>query len=381
MADPNTIQGFCAPGFEPVRVALAVNLTDCDEIGEAVSVSIEGETVVDLWGGWSDRARATPWAADTAVCVFSVGKPIAALPLLILLDRGELALDDLVVDYWPEYGQAGKAATTIDHVLSRQAGVPGIFDAAPGSAYDWDAMVAALAAQAPLWPPGETGCYHTFSYGYLVGEIVCRVSGRSLGEAVREEIARPFGIEVGFGLDAAAQARVAEVVWTPGDPLLAQITDPETLIGRCWSPLPLGPGEEDFNSAAFRAAEMPVFNCHATARGVAALFGLLANGGERAGKRLWSEAMGRTATTERWRGVDALGLDSRMARGFRLSNDYAPMSGNVRAFGHTGIGGALGFADPDRRLGFAFTPNRLAPGPGTSPYGKRLVDALMDCLS
>lgn len=381
MSDETAISGHCEPAFERVREALAANLADGREIGEAVAVSLDGELVVDLWGGYRDAARNTTWSSDTLVCVFSVGKPIAALALLALIDRGQAALDDLVVAHWPEYGRAGKEGTTIDHVVSHLAGIPGLFEAPRGSAYDWGAMVAAIEAQEPLWPPGETGCYHTFTYGHLVGEIVRRVTGKSIGQVVREEIAARFDIEVAFGLDREQQARAADVVWTEGDPLTGAITDPETLIGRCWSSLPLGPGEEDFNSARFRGAEMPAFNCHGTARGLARLFGLLANGGARDGERLLSEVMLRTATTERRRGVDALGLDNRMARGFRLASDFAPFSGNPKAFGHTGIGGALGFADPDRRLGFGFTPNRLAPGPGTSPYAKRLVDALMACLA
>ena len=374
------ISGHCLSTFEPIRDALAVNLSDDSEIGEAVAVMIDGEMVVDLWGGHRDASRQLAWNSDTLACIFSVGKPIAALPLLRLIDQGDVRLDDRVTDHWPEYGQAGKEDTTIDHVVSHQAGVPGVFAAPRGSAYDWTTMIQSIEAQAPLWPPGETGCYHTFTYGHLVGEIVRRVAGKSIGEVVRDDISTPFDINVAFGLDEDAQGRCADVVWTPGDPLLQSLTDPETLIGRCWSSLPLGPGEEDFNSTRFRAAEMPAFNCHGSAHGIARLFGVLANEGQLDGNCVLSPAMIETATTERWRGVDPLGLDCRMARGFRLANDYAPMSGSPRAFGHTGIGGALGFADPDRKIGFGFTPNRLAPGPGMSPYAGRLVDALLHCL-
>lgn len=375
------ISGRCDPAFARVQEALAENLADEGEFGEAVAVVVDGEIAVDLWGGFADPARTRAWAEDTLVCMFSVGKPIAALPLLALIDRGDVGLDDRVAKYWPEYAQNGKAETTIDHIVSHQAGIPGLPDASRGSAYDWQAMIAAIEVQAPMWPPGSTGCYHTFTYGHLVGELARRITGKPIGQLVRDVLAEPFGIDFAFGLDAAQQARCADVVATPGDPLTTSLRDPETLIGRCWHALPLGPGEEDFNSTRCRAAEMPAFNGHGTARAVARLYAILACGGALDGRRLLSEAMVATATTERWSGPDALGLNSRMARGFRLSNDYAPFTGNPRAFGHTGIGGAIAFADPDRRLGFCFTPNRLAPGPGTSVYAKRLIDALTACLA
>ena len=374
------VTGHCHPDFEAVAEALATNLADGQELGEAVAVMVDGELVVDLWGGHRDGARSKPWEEDTTVCVFSVGKPVAALPLLRLIDSGAVGLENRVAEYWPEYAKAGKEATTIDHVLSHQAGLPGAFGAPRGAAYDWTAMVEAIQAARPMTPPGEGGCYHTFTYGHLVGEIFRRVDGRSLGQAVREDIAEPLDIALAFGLDAEARAATADVVWTPGDPLLEAITDSDSLIGRCWAPLPLGPGEEDFNTERFRAAEMPAFNCHGSARGVARLYAVLADDLRGEGERLLSRRMAGIAVEERWRHVDALGLDCRMARGFRLANDYAPFSGNPASFGHTGIGGALGFADSNRRLGFGFTPNRLAPGPGASPYAERLVDAVMRAL-
>lgn len=374
------LAGHCHAAFGAVAAALAENLADPAEIGQAVAVTLAGEVVVDLWGGYCDPARSRPWAEDTLVCVFSVGKPIAALPLLMLLDEERVGLHDAVTSYWPEYGQAGKHATTIRHVLSHMAGIPGAIGAARDSAYDWPSMVTAVERQTPLWPPGENGCYHTFTYGYLVGEIARRVTGREIGELVAERLAAPLDLEIAFGLDRTQQARCADVVWSEDDPLITAICDPETLIGRCWAALPLGPGEEDFNSSRFRSAQMPSFNGHATVRSLARLFAALANGGEIDGTRLLSAEMVETATTVQWQGVDALGLNGRFGLGFRRSNAYAPFTGNDRAFGHTGIGGALAFADPDLQLSFAFAPNRLAPGPGQSKPAKRLVDAVMRSL-
>ncbi len=376
----STVSGHAAPGFEPVADALAENLADPAEIGEAVAVVHEGELVVDLRGGHRDAARVLPWEADTLVCIFSVGKPVSALPLLRLLDQGRVALDDLVADHWPEYAQAGKEATTVDHVLSHQAGIPGAPGAPPGAVFEWPAMVRAIEAASPIEAPGVGGCYHTFTYGHLVGEIFRRIDGRDVATAVAEDIAGPLGLDLGFGLDEAQRARCAQVVATPGDPLTTSIADPETMMGRFWAPLGYGPGGEDFNSERCRAAVMPSFNCHGTARDVARLFARLGDdlGGEGGG--ILSRETAQIAVQERWAHVDALGLDCRIARGFRLSNAYAPFSGNPASFGHTGIGGALGFADPDRRLAFGFTPNRLAPGPGASLYAQRLIDAVMGCL-
>ncbi len=286
-----------------------------------------------------------------------------------------------MAEYWPEYAKAGKEATTIDHVLSHQAGLPGAFGAPRGAAYDWTAMVEAIQAARPMTPPGEGGCYHTFTYGHLVGEIFRRVDGRSLGQAVREDIAEPLDIALAFGLDAEARAATADVVWTPGDPLLEAITDSDSLIGRCWAPLPLGPGRGRLQHGAFpRPRRCPPSTVMAAREGWRASTPCWPTTFAARAKRLLSRRMAGIAVEERWRHVDALGLDCRMARGFRLANDYAPFSGNPASFGHTGIGGALGFADSNRRLGFGFTPNRLAPGPGASPYAERLVDAVMRAL-
>ncbi len=370
------IHGYCAPRFNAVRDALAENLADPVEIGEAVTIMVAGDIVVDLWGGYRDSERTQPWVEDTLACMFSVGKPVAALPLLRLVDAGQVDLRDRVANYWPEYAVAGKEETTVDDILSHLAGIPGVTNVPRGSAYDWDVMIRGIEGQAPLWAPGTTGCYHTFTYGHLVGELTRRVTGKPIGQVVREDIADPLDIDLTFGLDADQLSRCANVSATPGDPLLAAIQNPATLIGKCWSALPFGDGEEDFNSPVFRTSEMPAFNGHATARALARLYTNLA-GVETARESLLLSDQGRDMmTAERWHAVDPLGLNNRMARGVRLSNTYSPFNGNPRAFGHSGIGGAVAFADPDAQIGFGFITNRLVPGPGASPYAQRLIDAL-----
>ena len=382
MSGAPRIEGWCAAGFEVMREALAENLRDPQEIGQAVSVYLDGEAIVDLWGGYRDAQRTDPWAEDTWACFFSVGKPIAALAAANALADAGVSFEQRVADLWPDYAQAGKAQTTIDQVFSHLASVPGAFAAVPGDAYDWDAMIGAIEHQAPLWPIGSRGCYHTFTYGHLVGELARRATGKPIGALVRERIAAPLTLELGFGLSPEAQLRCADVQITPDDPLLGAIRDSTTLIGRCWQALPLASGEEDFNSVRCREALMPSFNGHGTARALAKLYSALSLAlDERPGEHAFSPTLLRALTEEQWSGTDALGLHNRMGRGFRLSNDYSPFNHGPRAFGHSGIGGALAFGDPDQGLGFGFVTNRLAPGPGASPNATRLVNALITATS
>jgi CubicO group peptidase (beta-lactamase class C family) len=174
---------------------LAQNLAEGEELGETVSVVVDGRTVVDLWGGYRDRVRTQPWRRDTLVCMFSVGKPVAILAVLMLADRGQIDLAEPVARYWSEFGHAGKDKITVQQLLSHLAAIPGAFRAEKGDAYDQLKMAQAIELQEPLWEPGAQGCYHTFTMGYLCGELVRRVSGRSLGQFVREEISGPMDLD------------------------------------------------------------------------------------------------------------------------------------------------------------------------------------------
>ena len=371
------ISGTCDPAFKAVREALEHNLADGNEIGECVAVVVNGRTVVDLWGGYKDTARQQPWEKDTLVCMFSVGKPISILPVLMLADRGRIDLNKPVMQYWPEFGQAGKEHITVHHVISHLAAIPGAFTARKGDAYQWGNMIRAIEAQEPLWEPGTSGCYHTFTLGYLAGELVRRITGRTIGQFLREEVGLPLDIDYHFGLSAADQRRCAEIYEAPHGPFMEAIRDPNTLLGRCWIPLPLREHEEDFNSELYRAAEMPSFNGQGTARGVARLFGALARGGELDGVRLVSQAMVKYAMTEEWNQTDAIGLACRMSKGgFMLRNaELTTYNNNPRSFGHIGLGGAIAFGDPNAKLGFSFCGNRMAPITDLGPYADRLLQA------
>jgi CubicO group peptidase (beta-lactamase class C family) len=371
-----SLGGFTDPRFSDVREALAQNLSDAAEIGEAVSVVINGRTVVDLWGGYKDRERTQPWERNTLVCMFSAGKPIAILAALMLADRGLVALHKPVTHYWPEFGRAGKDKIPVEQLLSHLAGIPGAFGARKGDAYDAVKMARDIEIQEPLWEPGTQGCYHTFTMGYLCSELVRRVTGRTLGQFVRQEISLPFDVDFHFGLSHAEQQRCAQIYEAPGCPFMDIIRDPTTLLGKCWIPLPLIDREEDFNSRQYRVAEMASFNGHGTTRGVARLFSALASGGKIGEAQLLSPGLIQDVLSERWNQTDALGLPCRMSMGFMLQNEALPYNSNPRSFGHMGLGGALAFGDPVAKLGFSFCGNRMA-SIGVSPYVRRLIDATM----
>ena len=378
MASSVHIDGVCDSAFKAVREVLGENLADTEEIGECVAVVVNGKPVVDLWGGYKDKARTQKWERDTLVCMFSVGKPISILPVLVLADQGRIDLEQLVAHYWPEFGQAGKENITVGQVLAHHAAIPGALNAQKGDAYQWGKMVRAIEEQEPLWEPGTNGCYHTVSLGYLTGELVRRVTGRTIGQFWREEIAEPLNLDYHFGLSATDQQRCAEIFEAPHGPIMAAIRDTNTLLGKCWVPLPLLDHEEDFNSELYRASEMPSFNGQGTARSVARLFCTLACGGEIEDSRLLSQAMVDYALTEAWYQTDALGLTCRMSNGgFMLRNpEMTSYNKNPRSFGHIGLGGAVAFGDPDAKLGFSFCGSRMAPVDGLGPYASRLLQAV-----
>ena len=210
MAAP-ALAGSCDPRFAPVREALAENFAVRDELGAAVTVIVDGRVVVDVWGGWTDEGRTRPWRRDTLVAVFSVGKPIAALGVLMLAERARLGLDDRVARHWPAFAAAGKEAVTLRMLLSHRAGLPAVRRTLPELAmYDWELMTGALAAEEPWWEPGTAHGYHVNTFGFLVGEVVRRVSGETIGAFVRREVAGPLGADFHIGLPARDGARVAE---------------------------------------------------------------------------------------------------------------------------------------------------------------------------
>ncbi len=381
---PVPIDGVCDPKFAAVREAFASNFALHGEIGAAVTVFIGGREVVGLWGGWADRARTRPWAEDTLVNVFSVGKAITATCVLRLVQRGRLDLDAPVTRWWPEFGAAGKAAITLRQLMSHRAGLPAIGPPLlpAGTMLDWGRMVEALAAQAPWWTPGQAHGYHVNTFGYLLGEPARRAAGMTLGALLREDIAGPLAADVHIGLPRSEHARVAEFCYAlrpalaPDEPPPAPkppATQDELMRACAYNNPPGVSGGVWVNTEAWRLAEIPSTNGHGTAHGVAKIYRGLLEG-------LIDADLLAEATTEQAAGQDLI-LDrpSRFGLGYQLTQTERPLGPNPNAFGHFGAGGSLGFCDPDCGVAFGYVMNDMGPR-WQNPRNKALIDAIYRCI-
>ena len=336
-----------------------------------------------MWAGWMDEQRTRPWQRDTLVAVFSAGKAMATLCVLLLVDRGEVGLDQPVARYWPEFAAAGKREVTLRTMLAHRAGLPGVRRLLPAeSVYDWNAIAEALAAEEPWWPPGTAHGYHVNTFGFLAGEVVRRVSGASIGEFFRREVAGPLDADFHFGLDARHDGRTADYVFGgqpeefsegvegPGGAELDE--ERRFLLGRVYLNPPELSGIGTVNTRAWRGAEIPSANGHATAWALTRVYSAL---GALVGARTLAEA-----TRPHSEGMDfVLGRPSRFGLGFQLTQPERPLGRSPRAFGHFGAGGSLTFADPDARLAFAYVMNRAGPR-WQNPRNRALIDALYASL-
>jgi len=356
------IEGTCAPRFGKVRDAFAANFAAGHEVGASFAVTIDGELVVDLWGGCTDAAGTQPWQRDTIVNVFSTTKAMTALVAHMLADRGVLDLDAPVARYWPEFAAAGKASLPVHYLLSHRAGLAALRAPLPVEAlWDWSRMTDALAAEAPWWEPGTAHGYHAMTYGYLVGEVVRRAAGKTLGAFFRDEVATPLGADFQIGIAADEDARIADLVAPSADEAAAVQPDPESLLGKVLANPPLAPSVA--LRREWRAAEIPAANGHGNARSVAQVMGMLACGGVANGRRYLGAAALARATSEQAYAQDlVLPMHMRWGLGFMLSSPHLPLSPGDRAFGHGGWGGSLGIADPDRRLSWSYVMNKMSPG-------------------
>lgn len=397
------IHGTVAPGFEGVRDAFEANFTrDPDpmlsmlgdtgpaEVGAAVSVYHRGEKVVDLWGGEADRRTHRPYDGDTLQLVFSTTKGVVAICANLLAQRGELDLDAPVTRYWPEFGAAGKSEVPVRWLLSHRVGLPWIDgEMTLEQALDWDGVVDALAAAPPVWEPGSQHGYHATTYGWLVGEVIRRVSGRSVGEFVQAELSGPLGLDLWIGLPDEHHERVAplEVIELPDDPNIAALVDqfigPESNLGRALY-APGGAFTEHqfgtFNRPDVWRAEIPAANCITDARSLARLYAACV--GEVGGSRILTPAQIDLAIERQTEGVDhvLMGLDMQYGLGFNLPNDMLKLGGH-RSFGHYGAGGSVAFADPDAELGFGYVMNKMFLGLTGDPRTGTLIDAAYASLA
>jgi CubicO group peptidase (beta-lactamase class C family) len=375
------LDGFCDPRFAAVRAAFVNNFAERGEPGAAVAVSLKGRPVVDMWGGWADRARAVPWQSDTLVNFFSVSKALCTICALKLVEQGRLDLDAPAARVWPEFAGAGKEAVTLRHILTHQAGLPSLHEPLPaGAMLDWQAMTDALARAEPWWLPGTAHGYHVNTFGFLVGELVRRASGRTIGTMLREDVARPLGADVHIGLPASEHARVAEFLWPIGAPQQVMPAAGDAMRWNAyWNPPGISGGGY-VNTREWRLAEIPSTNGHGTARGVARVYTMLANGGEIDGARILARETIEAATVEQSNGFDLINQrPSRFGLGFQLTQPERPLGPNAGAFGHFGAGGSLGFCDPQTGIAFAYVTNDMGPR-WQNPRNRALIDAVYASL-
>lgn len=387
-------EGICKPGFERVAEAFKANFEKNGEIGASVCLTVGGETVVDLWGGVVDQKTAAPWTRDTVSIVFSCTKGATALCAHILASRGKLDIDAPVTELWPEFGQNGKERVTTRMMLDHSSAVPAVrAKVKDDGPYDWDYMTERLADEEPFWEPGTRNGYHGFTFGWTVGEMVRRASGKSLGTFFREEIATPLGLDFWIGLPEAIEPRVAAMVphaYKAADAVTPFMRD---LAGNKQSI----PALFYFNNGAWRlggantraghAAEIGAANGITNARGLAGMYAPLANGG---GNLVDAKTLTRMGEVSMATHDDAtLRIPTRFALGFMKSMDNRRRSVAAKlwgedcdsvilsgaAFGHVGAGGSLGFADPVAGLSFGYTMNRMGPGLLMNERGQALVDA------
>lgn len=381
------VHGHCDDRFTAVRTAFEENFRDRAELGAAVSVSVGGETVVDLWGGWADAARTRPWERDTLVNVWSTTKGPTALCAHVLADRGLLDLDAPVAVYWPEFAAAGKEKVLVRHLLSHRAGLSGLREPhSLAELCDWELTTERLAATEPWWEPGTVSGYHAFTYGFLVGEVVRRISGLLPGAFLEREVTGPLGIDFTIGLPEKEAGRAAELVHPPvvstseQAAIFAQLAP--AAIAALTNPVA---GAAEANTPEWRAAEIPAANGHGTARAVAALYGIFAGRGSYGGHRVLSAEAAERVREGQGSCRDlvlgaGLGNDTELGLGLWLSGADGSYGPNPRAFGHDGFGGSCGLADPESVVSLGYVMNRMGPHIANDPRKKALVDALYSAL-
>ena len=374
------IHGSCDDRFGAVREALERNLHG-DELGARVAVDLDGESVVDIWGGYADVEQTTPWSEDTIVNVWSTTKTITSLAALMLVDRGELDVYAPVAKYWPEFAANGKENIEVRHLMSHTSGVSGWDPPFVGEdMYDWETSVAKLAAQEPWWEPGSASGYHALNQGHLVGEVIRRVSGKSLKQFVAEEIAGPMGADFQIGAREEDRGRIADVIPPPPLPFDLEALDPKSPVVRTFT----GPVADAAaaNTAAWRDADMGATNGHGHARSVVQIMRVMSLGGAAGGVRLLSPETIELVFDEQSDDVDlVLGIPLRFGIGFALPKHetipYIP-DGKICFWG--GWGGSLIVMDLDRRLTIGYTMNRMAPGIIGSPRAESYLNAVYGAL-
>ena len=388
-AGKGTVRGYCDERLEAVLDAFVANFNSDEEVGASISINIEGEDVVKLWGGRQHPKQDADWEQDTLCIVHSVTKAAVSLCAHILLAEGKLVLHAPVTDFWPEYGQAVKEETSVAMMLNHSCGMPAFREPLKeGAYYDWDYMVERIASEEAFWTPGDRHGYQMSTYGWTVGELVRRASGMSLGEYFSQRVAKPLNLDFYIGLPDSEHHRVSRTMrWTPkrGDPVSAfthaLLRDKRSIQNRAF-----------MNHGSFKSDTPESYRCEfgaggglASSHGIAGMYRPLANGGGELVDALALERMSATSVS----GMDAtLLLPSRFSLGFMLSMDnrHRPTGAletvimGKQAFGHAGAGGSLGFADTECHMGFGYAMNKLGAGILVNNRGQSLVDAAYTSL-
>jgi len=374
------ICGHCDPRFDKVAKIFSSAIESGFEVGASLAIEYQGEMVVDLWGGHQDKAKTKLWQEDTIVNVFSVTKGVVATCAARLIEQGLLDIHQRVSHYWPEYGCNGKQDTKVIDLLCHRAGMFGFQEELPTNEWrNWQKFTDLLAAQAPFREPGASQGYHALTFGWLVGEVIRRIDGRSVGTYFSEEIAKPLGIDFKIGVDESDLSRCADTLMLDDKSTLSVLKlisyVPDMLLSKslrgikgavksgdysiAFAARGLDGGDE-VNSAEWRLAEVPAANGHGTAASLAKLYGVMANGGERDNFKLLTPTTIEHISSVHSKGPDAVlfGLPYHFGLGYMVNSPLTPIGSKPRMFGHTGVGGEVTFGDLDNNLGFSFLNNR-----------------------
>lgn len=369
------VNGYCDKRFEPVKDLFIKNFEDGLEVGASLAATIYGEFVIDIWAGFADFAQTRAWEKDTIVNVYSTTKVMTILCTLMCIDRGLLNLDAPVAKYWPEFAQGGKEKLPVRYLLSHTSGLPGWDEKLTfEDLYNWDKVVSSLAAQKPWWEPGTKCGYHSLTHGYLLGELVRRVTGKSLGTFFREEVAKPLDADFHIGLSEIHDSRVGDLTFPPPDEFVRfGELDPQSIAFRvAANPFTT---RNVSKTRAWRAAEIPAGNGHGNARSIAKIAAAIACGGELDGIRLLSSNTIEKAIEEQIYDTDLVALfPIRWGLGFGLNCKERPLGPNPNSFHWSGLGGSLVVMDPDAKTSFAYAMNKMVIDLGvpTDPRADKL---------
>ena len=381
------ISGYCEDNFIEARDIFEKSISSGFELGGSIAVEVQGKKVIDLWGGHLDHSQSKSWEENTLVNVFSTTKGIAAICLLQLIEKGLLDIEKPVCEYWPEFSVNGKENIPVKYLFCHKAGLCGVREPLESGAFsNWNLITSELAKQEPLWEPGTAHGYHAITYGHLVGELLRRIDGRTIGQYFKEEIAEPLNLDFWIGLPDSEFDRVSDIYPSKPGPLqylfplltklprfvlpgrakfLLDFGDTSKPVGAAFNNPPISSNRGmEANTKQWRNAEIPAANGHGTARSIAKLYGILANGGSRDGIHVLSPETIEKGRQTQSDGKDLVlgGMRTRFGLGFMLGTENVSMGPNPNAFGHGGAGGSLGFSDPDNNISLGFVMNQMHQG-------------------